>query len=197
MLGCAHLPALRPALTLTLTLSILSLFLTACGGRQSGDASSPSCNGGGGGGCAKLTASAISPSSAVVNSGPVTLTISGSDFALGDHLRVTCGLAEEPTITSQSTSTSLVVTVPNSDLQTEGTFGCQVQDDTSGNATFPLLNFAVTTACPVQGNEAALASVSAQWIFLVGGENSGNPMARAGLFAPDGTGSAPPLTRTK
>jgi len=121
-----------------------------------------------------------------VNSGPVTVTINGSGFALGDKLRVTCGFASDPTITSQSTATSLVVTIPNSDLQIEGTFGCQVQDVTSGNSTYPPVNFGVTTACPTQGNEAALANGSPEWMFLVKGENGGNAMAMAGILAPDG-----------
>jgi hypothetical protein len=181
------MPRLRIVLALTVLLT-LSLFLSACGKGLNGNASNSSCNGGGGGGCAKPKATGLSPTSAPVNSGPVTVTISGSGFALGDKLRVTCGLATEPTITSQSTAISLVVTIPNSDLQIEGNYGCQVQDDTSGNATYPTLNFGVTTACPVQGNEAALPSGSSQWIFLVKGENAGNPMAMAGLFRPDGQG---------
>jgi len=118
----------------------------------------------------------------------VTVTINGSGFALGDKLRVTCGFATDPTITSQSTATSLVVTIPNSDLQIEGSFGCTVQDVTSGNSTYPPVNFGVTTACPTQGNEAALANGSPEWMFLVKGENGGNPMAMAGIFAPNGTG---------
>jgi hypothetical protein len=176
----------RPRFVSVFPMSLLPLlFLGGCGGNYNGNSGSPGCSGVGS--CAKPTISSISLASAAVNSGPVPFTITGSNFALGDSLTVLGPGGSLVIITSQSSSTTLAVTIPNSALQIEGTSSIQVRDNTSGNATTSL-PFTITTACPVQGNEAALANASPQWIFLVEGENAGNPMAMAGLFAPDGMG---------
>jgi hypothetical protein len=138
---------------------LLALLGSGCGGGQSGNSSGSSCNGGGGGGCAKPVATSLSPSSAVSDTGPITLTFNGSGFALGDSLTVSFCVSQLcqnpvslPINSSQSSQTALVVTIPNSAIQSPGTYGLQVQDNTSGNATAALTFTVLSTTVTISPN---------------------------------------------
>jgi hypothetical protein len=146
----------RPSECAKLRIGILILSSVACaasacsGGGKGG--------GGGAGGAGQNPPPAITtlvPSGAVVNTGPITVTINGQDFNLAHSLTIIFGPGTVSPTLAQSTSTSLVVTVPNSDLQTVGNDGVQVLDNTSGKSS-TVVSFKVTQVPP-----AALALVPA------------------------------------
>ncbi|HXW56109.1 MAG TPA: IPT/TIG domain-containing protein [Candidatus Cybelea sp.] len=94
--------------------------------------------GGGGGGSVAPQITSLSPATAVINTGPVTLTITGTNLGPGDVIYFG---QYNPLTPSSASSTTLTVTIPNSYMQ--ATCSClvevqNVQDKASNNVHFTI-----------------------------------------------------------
>ena len=118
-------------LSLLLTLSLMMGMISGCNFKGHGG------GGGGGGGQPAPAIASLTPSSAVVNTGPVTLTITGTNLGSAD----TIYFGTYSLTPSSATSTSLVVSIPNADMQAICSCTVQVQnasDKASNNLTFTI-----------------------------------------------------------
>jgi hypothetical protein len=123
---------LKPQVHLALLLALFLMIgmISGCNFKGHG-------GGGGGGGQPAPTITSLTPSKAVVNTGPVNVTITGTNLGSTD----TVYFGTYSLTPSSATSTSLVVSIPNSDMQ--ATCACTVQvqnasDKASNNLTFTI-----------------------------------------------------------
>jgi hypothetical protein len=94
--------------------------------------------GGGGGGGSVPAITSLSPASATINTGPVTLTITGTNLGAGDVIYFG---QFNPLAPSSASASTLTVTIPNSDMQATCSCTVQVQnanDKASNNLTFTI-----------------------------------------------------------
>jgi hypothetical protein len=167
---------------LLLLLSVLAL-LTGCtfGGHNHGGGGGGGNGGGGnGGGGQQLTpaVTSVSPTSVGQNSGPFTLTVSGSGFGAGAVVYFAGNAIPSGATSAAST---LTVTVPNSDIQNAGRVQVAVSD--ADNISSNNVNFTIQPGSP-----SCVLSFG-QYAFLASGSNAKGAVAMAGSMAVGSDGS--------
>jgi|HubBroStandDraft_6_1064221.scaffolds.fasta_scaffold18285_2 hypothetical protein len=129
----------RPTCVLT-GLALLCVFISGCGGGSSSGSSNPPPTNN-----PTPAISSISPTSVVAGANATTVTISGSGFIASSTAQWNgAGLT-----TTYVNSTTLISTVPASDLAASSTAQVTVQNPAPGGGTSPTSSFVVNSPTPV------------------------------------------------